>query len=201
MLLRVACECGNTYLVGEDEAGASMTCPACHRKLAVPRPPSPSQDEAPARREGLFWQDRDDLRPDPTLPEEREYQRSRTPEERARREAARRPLRVRLWGLAALAAGAVLVLPTDLIAKNMAPPPWPFRRAYGGLALPSFVLLYKGWVEVVTGIRCSEMLKLATDPTLGWREFLAWLFLVGSVPPVFAALWGLWLVVERLVGP
>jgi hypothetical protein len=68
------------------------------------------------------------------------------------------------------------------------------------VGFPAILLLWLGVVQVVTGVRCGELLKLAKDPTLGWREFGAFLFLVASFAGATAAFCVLGLMCQRLLG-
>jgi hypothetical protein len=118
-------------------------------------------------------------------------------------EAYRPSTQVRLWGLVWIAAGIVLMPPTLWLAAQMpvADIRWLPRRwqgAGGLLLLLPLLALYKGWVEVVTGVRCVVMFKLGADATLGWREFGSWLFLVASPVVAFATMIGITMVLERL---
>jgi hypothetical protein len=119
-------------------------------------------------------------------------------------EAARTPSRrVRLWGLVWIAAGILLVAPILWLAAQMPvsnirwlPRRW--QSAGGILLFLPLIAFYKGWVEVVTGIRCVVMFKLGGDPFLGWREFASWLFLVASLVVAFAIMIGITMLLEPL---
>src|SRR5207247_6138680 len=125
------------YKLDEDQAGSSMICPACRRELLVPKLPPPLPAAVHSQREGIYWQEIGDLHPDPSSAAEQECQRSRQPAERARREAARRPSRVRLWGVAALLTGVAMVPPTMAVIEALQLPPC-LRRGYLPVVLPGF---------------------------------------------------------------
>jgi hypothetical protein len=118
--------------------------------------------------------------------------------------AARTPSRqVRLWGLVWIAAGILLIAPTLWLAAQMPASdirwlPRRWQAAGGYLLLLPLVALYKGWVEVVTGIRCGVMFKLGGDAALGWREFGSWLFLLASLVVVLATLIGITMLLKYL---
>jgi hypothetical protein len=194
MLIRVPCECGKSFLAGEEEAGKTLSCPGCGRALVVPPPPPPPPPEGPVRvRDSRFWQQQGELQPDPTSETEREYQRSRRPKERARRARARQPWRVRLRGGLQMAAAVALVVPAYYLVAAL---DVPLRRARAAPVLLVFVLFMKGWIELATGKPAGDTLHLASRPA-DWREFRAFAFLVVSFFAMAALFLGLVFLVEK----
>ncbi len=202
MLFRVQCQCSRAFLVSESDLGTLMTCPACQRTITVPQNAEPANDEAvPERDEKLFWQQTGGLNVDPSSPEEKEYRRRYSPAAKAKRAAARRPVRVRLFGAVWLAAGVILIPPAFWLAAQIHVPNLPWVRRVP--ALPIFVpmiCVFKAWVEVVTGVRVMEMIRRGDDPRAGWREFGAWLFLLASLILAFAGTVGISVVLKELLG-
>jgi hypothetical protein len=202
MLFRVSCQCGRVFVVGEGELGTLMTCPVCQRTITIPQKLEPAADEADSDRdEKRYWQQAGSLGADPSSPEEQEYRRRYSPAAKAKRAAARRPSRVRLVGMAWLAAGVVLIPPAFWLASLMKVPNLPgIRRVPGVPLLAPLVCVCKGVVEVVTGVQFMEMVKRGDDPRAGWREFGAWLTLIALLIVAVAGTFGLSVALKELLG-
>ena len=121
-------------------------------------------------------------------------------------DALRPSRRVRFRGLAWIAAGILIIPPALWLAAQLPvshigwlPRRWQDGRGF--LLLLPFIPLYKGWVEVVTGVRCGVMLKVWADPKLGWREFGGWLFLVASFVWIGATIIGITMLLKFLGMP
>jgi hypothetical protein len=114
--------------------------------------------------------------------------------------------RVRLRGFVWMASGILLIPPILWLAARLPvshirwlPRRWQDGRGY--LLLLPFIPLYKGWVEVVTGVRCGVLLKVWEDPKLGWREFAGWLFLLASGVGIGATMIGITMLLKFLGMP
>ena len=202
MLFRIPCKCGRVFVVGKNDLGTLMTCPGCQQTITVPNAPEPATDEPQEdREEKLFWQQTGTMDVDPSSPEEKEYRRRYSRAAKAKRAAARRPARVRLLGTVWLTAGVILILPALWLASQIHVPNFPWVRRIPGLpVLVPIACVFKGWVEVVTGVRLIEMLRRGDDPRAGWPQFGAWLFLVASIIGALAGTFGLSVVLKELLG-
>ena len=85
-------------------------------------------------------------------------------------------------------AATFLIPPALWLAAQLPVPNIPFvQRTPGYIGLVPLLIFVKGWMELVSGVRCMELIRKGDDPRDGWREFSTWLFLIASLILVVAA--------------
>jgi hypothetical protein len=92
----------------------------------------------------------------------------------------------------------VLWTPFFSIVRGEERKPHPAELPFTVLALAAVISSAKGWVEVLTGVRCGVMLK--QNPTLGWREFAGWLLVLAAVVLALATVLGTFVLLHFVAG-